>query len=80
MVEFTILVNRAGIPGDEDSKAVAAALQYCTTRGTILHFPKVELLAKIVFIFPHWLSTIFAQIITTHKQVGTRSSLHHAWK
>ena len=80
VVEFTILVNRAGIPGDENSEAVAAALQYCTTRGTILHFPKVELLAEKVFISPQWLSTIFAQIITTHKQEGVHSSLHHAWK
>ena len=80
VVEFTILVNRAGIPGDENSEAVAAALQYCTIRGTILHFPKTNVLAKKVFISPHWLSTIFAQIITTHKQEGAHSSLHHAWK
>ncbi|XP_065902901.1 uncharacterized protein [Dysidea avara] len=80
VVEFTILVNRAGIPGDENSEAVAAALQYCTTRGTILHFPEVEVLAEKVFISPQWLSSIFAQIITTHKQESTDSSLYHAWK
>ena len=80
VVEFTILVNRAGIPGDENSEAVAAALKYCTTRGTILHFPEVEVLAEKVFISPQWLSSIFSQIITTHKQTGVHSSLCHAWK
>ena len=80
VVEFTILVNRAGIPCDENSEAVAAALQYCTTRGTVLHFPEVELLAEKVFISPQWLSSIFAQIVTTHKQEDVHSSLHHSWK
>ena len=80
VVEFTILVNRAGIPGDENSEAVAAALQYCTTRGTILHFPEVQILAEKVFISPQWLSSLFSQIITTHKQETTKSLLYHAWK
>ena len=80
VVEFTILVNRAGIPGDENSEAVSAALQYCTTRGTILHVPEVKILAEKVFISPQWLSSLFAQIITTHKQECVHSSLHHAWK
>jgi len=80
VMEFTVLVNKAGIPGDENSDAVAAALQYCTTRGTILHFPKVEVLAKKVFISPQWLSLIFSKIITIHKQEGVHNSLHRAWK
>ena len=80
VVEFTILVNRAGIPGNENSEAVAAALQYCTTRGTILYFPEVEILAEKVFISPQWLSSIFAQIITTHKQESTDSLLYYSWK
>ena len=78
--EFTVLLNKAGIPADLNSETVAAALQYCTTRGTILHFPEVEVLAGKVFVSPQWLSSIFAQIITTHKQEGARSFLHRAWK
>ena len=78
--EFTILVNKAGIPGDSNSEAVSAALQYSTTRGTILYFSEIEILSKIVFVSPHWLSTIFAKIITTHDQVVDKHSLHRAWK
>ena len=80
VVEFTALVNKAGIPGDRNSEAVTAALQYCSTRGTILYFLEVELLSEIVFIAPQWLSTIFSKIITTHDQVVDGHSLHRAWK
>ena len=78
--EFTALVNKAGIPGDSNSEAVIAALQYSSTRGTILYFPEVEILSKIVFISPHWLSSIFSIIITTHDQVVDEHPLHHAWE
>ena len=80
VVEFTALVNKAGIPGDRNSEAVTAALQYCSTRGTILYFSEVELLSEIVFIAPQWLSSIFSKIITTHDQVVGGHSLHRAWK
>ena len=78
--EFTKLVNEAGIPGESNSKAVTAALQYSSIRGTILYFPEVEVLSKIVFISPDWLSSIFSKIITTHKQVVGTHPLYHAWK
>ena len=80
VVEFTTLVNKAGIPGERNSEAVTAALHYCSTRGTILYFPEVELLSEKVFIAPQWLSSIFSAIITTHDQVVEGRSLHHAWK
>ena len=80
VVEFTALVNKAGVPGDRNSEAVTAALQYCSTRGTILYFSEVELLSEIVFIAPQWLSLIFSKIITTHDQVVQGHSLHRAWK
>ena len=57
--QFTVLVNKAGIPGDSNSEAVIAALQYSSARGTILYFSEVNLLSKLVFISPHWLSSIF---------------------
>ena len=78
--EFTKLVNKAGIPGESNSKAVTAALQYSSIRGTILYFPEVEVLSKIVFISPDWLSSIFSKIITTHDQVVDKHPLHRAWK
>ena len=80
--EFTELVNKAGIPGESNSKAVTAALQYSSIRGTLLYFPEVEALSKIVFISPDWLSSIFSKIITTHEQVQVVDihPLHHAWK
>ena len=80
VTDFTSLVNEAGIPGERNSEAIAAALQYCSTRGTILYFPEVELLSQTVFISPQWLSLIFSQIITTHDQVVEDHSLHQAWK
>ena len=76
--EFTALVNKAGIPGESNSNAVSAALQYSSTRGTILYFSEVEILSKIVFISPHWLSSIFSKIITTHDQVVDHH-LRRAW-
>ena len=78
--EFTALVNEAGIPGEKNSDAVAGALQYCSTRGTILYFPEVEILSEKVFISPQWLSSIFSKIITTHDKVVEHHSLHNAWK
>ena len=78
VTEFTTLVNKAGIPGEKDSNAVTAALEYSSTRGTILYFPKVKILSNVVFISPHWLSSIFSNIITTHDQV-VDSHLYHAW-
>ena len=78
--EFTKLVNKAGIPGESNSKAVTAALQYSSIRGTILYFPEVEVLSKIVFISPDWLSSVFSKIITTHDQVVDKHPLHRAWK
>ena len=78
--EFTKLVNEAGIPGEANSKAVIAALQYSSIRGTILYFPEVEILSKIVFISPDWLSSVFSKIITTHDQVVNKHPLHRAWK
>ena len=78
--EFTKLVNEAGIPGESNSKAVTAALQYSSIRGAILYFPEVEILSKIVFISPDWLSSIFSKIITTHKQVVDKHPLYRAWK
>ena len=78
--EFTTLVNEAGIPGERNSDTVTAALQYCSTRGTILHFPGEEILSEKVFISPQWLSSIFSKIITTHDKVFKDHSLHRAWK
>ena len=78
--EFTKLVNKAGIPGKSSSKAVIAALQYSSIRGTILYFPEVEVLSKIVFISPDWLSSVFSKIITTHEQVVDKHPFHRAWK
>ena len=78
--EFTKLINEAGIPGESNSKAVTAALQYSSIRGTILYFPEVEVLSKIVFISPDWLSSIFSKIITTHEQVVGTHPLYRAWK
>ena len=78
--EFTRLVNKAGIPGDKGSEAVNAALQYCTNRGIILHFPEANVLSKIVFVSPNWLSSIFSKIITTHDQVTNKHFLYRAWK
>ena len=78
--EFTKLVNKAGIPGESNSEAVTAALQYSSTRGTILHFPEVEVLSKIVFVSPDWLSSVFSKIITTHDQIVNSHPLHRAWK
>ena len=80
VVEFTALVNKAGIPGTINSEAVTAALQYYSTRGTILYFSEVEVLSEKVFIAPQWLSSIFSKIITTHDQVVEGHSLHRAWK
>ena len=78
---FTALVNKAGISGDKDSESVAAALQYCSDRGTLLHFSEVEILSTVVFISPQWLSEIFSKIITIHDQVtDNNASLYHAWQ
>ena len=79
--EFTTLVNKAGIPGDKDSEAIAAALQYCSNRGTLLYFSEEEILSTTVFISPQWLSEIFSKIITIHDQVADKdTSLYHAWQ
>ena len=78
--DFAKLVNKAGIPGDKGSKAVNAALQYCSNRGIILHFSEVKLLSEVVFVSPDWLSSIFSKIITTHDQVTNKHPLHRAWK
>ena len=78
--EFTKLVNVAGIRGESNSKAVTAALQYSSIRGTILYFPEVEVLSKIVFVSPDWLSSVFSKIITTHNQVVDKHPLYRAWK
>ena len=78
--EFTKLVNEAGIPGEKGSQAVNIALQYCSTRGIILHFPEVKILSDIVFVSPDWLSSIFSKIITTHEQVPDKHPLCHPWK
>ena len=78
--EFTTLVNKAGIPGEKCSEAVNVALQYCSTRGTILYFPEVKILSEIVFISPDWLSSIFSKIITTHDQVPNKHPLYRSWK
>ena len=78
--EFTKLVNKAGIPGEKSSEAVNAALQYCSTRGTILYYPGLKVLSEKVFISPRWLSSIFSTIITTHDQVPNKHPLYRAWK
>ena len=80
VVDFATLVNEAGIPGERNSEAITAALQYCSTRGTILYFPEVELLSQTVFISPQWLSSIFSKIITTHDQIVEDHFLYQAWK
>ena len=80
VVDFATLVNEAGVPGERNSEAITAALQYCSTRGTILYFPEVELLSQAVFISPQWLSSIFSKIITTHDQIVEDHSLYQAWK
>ena len=80
IIDFTTLINEAGIRGERNSEAIAAALQYCSTRGTILYFPEVALLSQAVFISPQWLSSIFSKIITTHDQVVEDHSLYQAWK
>ena len=77
---FTELVNKVGIPGKRNSEAVTAALQYCSTRGTIVYFSDVKILSEIVFISPQWLSSIFSKIITTHNQVVDKHPLYQAWK
>ena len=77
--EFTKLVNKAGIPGEKSSEAVNVALQYCSTRGTILYFSELKILSEIVFISPDWLSSIFSKIITTHDLVPSKHPLHRAW-
>ena len=78
VMEFSMLVNKAGIPGEKDSNAVTAALEYSSTRGTILYFPEVKILSNVVFISPRWLSSIFSNIITTHDQV-VDNHLYRAW-
>ena len=81
IIEFTALVNKAGIPGDKDSEAIAAALQYCSDRGTLLYFSEERILSTTVFISPQWLSEIFSKIITIHDQVTDKdTSLYHAWQ
>ena len=78
--EFTKLVNKAGIPGEKCGETVNAALQYCSTRGTVLYFSEVQILSEIVFISPDWLSSIFSKIITTHDQVPNKHPLYRSWK
>ena len=78
--EFTKLVNKVGVPGEKGSHAVNVALQYCSTRGTILYFPEEKILSDIVFISPDWLSSLFSKIITTHNQVPDKHPLYRSWK
>ena len=80
IAEFTELVNKAGIPGERNSDAVAAALQYCSIKGIIIYFAEEQTLSETVFISPHWLSSIFSKIITTHDQVVDKHHLRRAWK
>ena len=80
VMDFTVLVNKAGISGNRNSNAITAALHYCSARGSILYFPEVELLSETVFISPQWLSSVFSKIITTHDQVVKGHSLYRAWE
>ena len=77
---FTHLANEAGIGGDKDSDAIKAALEYCSQRGVLLHFPDVPHLLKIVFICPQWLSDLFSTVINVHDSIPKGFELQHAWK
>ena len=77
---FTHLAHEAGIGGDKDSDAIKAALDYCSQRGVLLHFPDVPDLLKIVFICPQWLSDLFSTVINVHDSVPKGFALQRAWK
>ena len=77
---FTHLANEAGIVGDIDSGAIKAALEYCSQRGVLLHFPDVPNLLNIVFICPQWLSDLFSTVINVHDSIPKGFALQHAWK
>jgi len=77
---FTQLANRAGIVGDKDSDAIKAALEYCSLRGVLLHFPDVPDLSNLVFISPQWLSDLFATVVNVHDSVPKGFVLQRAWK
>ncbi|XP_065906069.1 uncharacterized protein [Dysidea avara] len=77
---FTHLANQSGIVGDKDSDAITAALEYCSQRGVLLHFPDVPDISSLVFISPQWLSDLFATVVNVHDSVPKGFSLQHAWK
>jgi len=77
---FTHLANEVGIVGNKDSDAIKAALEYCSQRGVLLHFPDVSELLNLVFISPQWLSDLFSSVISVHDSVPKGFTLEHAWK
>ena len=77
---FTNLANEAGIGGDKDSDGIKSALEYCSQRGVLLHFPNVPDLSNIVFICPQWLSDLFSTVVNIHDSRPKKVALQRAWK
>ena len=77
---FAQLANEAGITGDSNSFAIKAALEYCSQRGVLLHFPDVPDLSTIVFICPQWLSDLFSTVVNVHDSVPKGFVLENAWE
>ena len=66
IVEFHSIANDSGFFAMPQSPEFKGALEHFHHKGTILHFPKADLLKELVILSPDWLSKFFAYVIIAH--------------
>ena len=64
--EFHAVTEECGFPAAMDSKEFAGALEYFHNRGTVLHFPSIKSLQKLVFLSPQWLTKLLSYLLLAH--------------
>lgn len=64
--DFLSIANDSGFFAMPQSAELKGALSHFHCKGTILYFPKAELLKDVVVLSPDWLTKLFAYIIVAH--------------
>ena len=64
--DFHSVATECGFSVSIGSKEFCGALEYFHNRGTVLHFPSIKSLQKLVFLSPHWLTKFISYILLAH--------------
>jgi len=72
--EFHAITVQCGFPAALNSREFIGALEYFHNCGTVLYFPFIESLQRLVILSPHWLTKFISYVILAHpyKCIGGR--------